>query len=307
MAAAEAIMSAAAVAGAKPALLLIPQLPFQGTLADPFIPEALAQAVINCDVWFDMTFPYLAGSHVHDRAMKAKRARYLLVGDLKAGGLQRLYGTATLDRLFELQQRFDRLMASRTGAKCRITSPAGTDFTFTLGRSVTEKLRRTERPGTFTIMGAGIYFPEPDSVQGDIFLDSIFHEYYVTPAKPIHLVVDGRIREIRHDGGQKVLTDRALRRAGGGDYGRVIHLTYGFHPSARYSGESFIEDIRSVGSNAVGLGTPWWEPGGGENHPDGVIATQSLWVDGEQIVDDGVIVGPSDLAAIASGLQPTVS
>ncbi len=63
----EAILAAAAAAGSQSMLILIPQLPYQGKLADPYIPEALASAVAASDVWFDLTFPYLAGSSTHDR------------------------------------------------------------------------------------------------------------------------------------------------------------------------------------------------------------------------------------------------
>ena len=47
-----------------------------------------------------------------------------------------------------------------------------------------------------------------------------------------------------------------------------------------------------AGTNAVGFGIPWWEEGGGENHPDGVITQQSMWIDGEPIVTDGALVQP---------------
>jgi hypothetical protein len=92
------------------------------------------------------------------------------------------------------------------------------------------------------------------------------------------------------------VAERALRRAGGGDFGRVIHFTVGFHPAARFAGASFIEDIRSPGANAIGLGVPWWEPGGGENHPDAVMTAQSIWVDGAQVVRDGTVVHPPEPA-----------
>jgi hypothetical protein len=98
------------------------------------------------------------------------------------------------------------------------------------------------------------------------------------------------------------MAERSLRRAGGGDFGHVIHFTVGFHPAARFSGTSFIEDIRSPGANAVGLGVPWWEPGGGENHPDAIMTTQSLWVRGQQIIRDGMVIAPSGLADKIAGI-----
>ena len=70
------------------------------------------------------------------------------------------------------------------------------------------------------------------------------------------------------------------------------------------TGESFIEDMRARGNNAVGLGVPFWLPGGGENHPDAIVSQQSLWVDGRLIVEDGVIVDPPELARAAERLVP---
>lgn len=295
-AAVDAILGAAAAVGARPMLLQTPRLPYQGKLADPYIPEALGRAVESSDVWFDMTFPYLAGSHVHDLAMKANRARYLLLGDIDGEGLDRLYGRCSLDRLFDAQVALDGLMAANEGAECRITNPAGSDVQFRLGRMATRKTRYTRSPGSSTIMGSAIFYPEPDSVRGDLFVDAIYHEFYASLPRPMHLVVDGRIRAVRDGGGHAAIAERALRRAGGGDFGRVIHFTIGFHPAAYFSGASFIEDIRASGANAVGLGTPWWEAGGGENHPDAVMTAQSVWVAGAQIVKDGVIVHPPELA-----------
>jgi hypothetical protein len=98
--------------------------------------------------------------------------------------------------------------------------------------------------------------------------------------------------------------ERALKRAGGGQYGSIIHFSHGFHPAARLTGASFIEDIRVKGNNAVGLGIPWWLPGGGENHPDAVVLMQSMWIDGQQIVSEGAIVGPAALARLEHELEP---
>jgi leucyl aminopeptidase (aminopeptidase T) len=299
----EAILAAASGEGAKALLMLIPQLPYQGKLADPYIPDAVASAVAASDVWFDMTFPYMAGSSAHDMAMKAGRARYLLLGDVNSGALRRLYGAIDLDTLFEVQSRIDDLVASSSGATCRSTSASGTDLSFRIGKPGGKKKRQANAPGGSTIMGSCIFYPEPESVRGVIALDAMFHEYYSVLPAPIRLHVDGEIREIEHIRDHELVTERSLRRAANGNYGRVIHLTCGFHPAARFAGKSFIEDIRTQGANAIGLGVPWWEPGGGENHPDGVVSRQSLWIDGEQVVQDGRIVAPAGLASAARTLE----
>lgn len=163
-----------------------------------------------------MSFPYIAGSAAHDRAMQAGRVRYLLLGDAEAGALARLYGVIGLDRLFEVQSRFDELMASHRGAACTVRAANGSDFSFRLGKRAAAKRRHADTPGTSTVPGSCIFYPEPDSVRGTIVLDAIFHEHYAVPREPIRLTVDGEIREVQH----AVLTERALRRAGGGSYGR---------------------------------------------------------------------------------------
>ncbi|WP_340151302.1 hypothetical protein [uncultured Sneathiella sp.] len=295
LATAESILSVARMIGAEASLLVVNQLPYQGRLADPYIPEILKRAVLECDVWLDMAFPYLAGSEVHDDAMSEKRCRYLLLGDLSSRGIENLYGRFDLDVLFSFQNAFDNFIAEKEGAKIRITSPLGTDVSFELGRSVAKKIRHSNVPGMYTPPGSGIFFPVPESVKGEIILESVFHEYYVQLPSPMRIKLDGSITSIDGGGAHAQAMDRALRRAAGGEYGRVIHFSYGFHPMTQFTGHSFIEDIRVCGTNAIGFGVPWWEPGGGENHPDGVITQQSLWIEDEQVICDGVIKGPKTL------------
>ncbi len=300
----DAVMNAAKSAGAKPVVLIAPQLPFQGALADPYIAPTVAGAVANADVWIDRTFPYIAGAQVYDEAMKAGRVRYLLGGDMGAAGLARLLGRVDLDRYYAVHQAFDEITAAAVGREVRITDQLGTDVTFTLAKPGFAKPRRADRPGMVVVPGACTMFPEHESVKGVIRVGAAFHEYYTPLADPITLTVDGRIRAIAGGGAERKVLDRALKRAGGGDYGYVIHFTHGIHPAARVTGTSFIEDMRVTGNDAVGLGLPWWLPGGGENHPDANVFQQSLWVDGVQIADNGTLVNPPHLTKLADALTP---
>ncbi len=300
----DAVMNAAKTAGAKPVVLIAPQLPFQGALADPYIAPTLAGAVAHADVWIDLTFPYIAGSHVYDEAMQAGRVRYLLGGDMGAAGLARLLGQVDLDRYYAVHQAFDEITGAAVGREVRITDALGTDVTFTLAKPGYAKPRRADRPGMVVVPGACTMFPEHESVKGVIRVGATFHEYYTPLADPISLEVDGRIRAIAGGGAERKVLDRALRRAGGGEFGYVIHFTHGVHPAARVTGTSFIEDMRVAGNDAVGLGIPWWLPGGGENHPDAIVFQQSLWVDGVQIADNGTLVNPPHLTKLADALTP---
>lgn len=304
MAGIDAVFTAANAAGAKAAVMLVPQLPFQGALADPYVQDTFAAAAMQCDVWLDFCFPYLAGSHLQDEAMKTKRIRYLLAGDLAAGGLQRLFGKVDLDEHYAVQEGFYAVLREGIGKTCRITTQRGSDVSFVLAEPGFAKPRRGDKPGTFLVPGACTMFPELETVKGRIVIESTFHEYFTPLPQPLTITVDGRITAISGGGSERKVLDRALKRAGSGEYGYIIHFTHGIHPAAHVTGGSFIEDMRATGNNAVGMGLPWWVPGGGENHPDAIMTMHSIWVDGRQIVADGALVAPDDLARRAEALQP---
>jgi hypothetical protein len=281
--------------GGRSCVLAMARLPFQGALSDPYIPDPVQAAVAASDVWLDLTFPYMAGSGPFDRAMEAKRTRYLLLGDVRADGFGRLYGQADFDDLFRLQLLADGIFEQAQGQPCRVTSPSGTDFSFVMGRPATRKLRHANQPGAQTVPGSAIFYPELESVRGIIVLDAVFDERYRHLATPLTLEVDATVKSVK-GGSQAKTMERALLRAGGGRYGNVVHITLGLHPFAASTGRSFIEDIRVMGCNAIGLGLPWWLPGGGENHPDGVVMNQSLWIGDRQLVADGLPLADGPLA-----------
>jgi leucyl aminopeptidase (aminopeptidase T) len=291
--------------GAKTAtVLLSPQLPFQGAIADQYLPDHVKAATNECDVWIDLCMPYLAGSKAYARAMKNNRTRYFLGADIGSEELVRLLGRASLDRIFALSDAFAGLVERAAGKECRMTNAAGTDVSCVLAKTEALALAKATRPGGYFVPGTVVLIPELESVRGTIVARSGFHEYYTEFAEPITFEVDGKVREVTGGGPENKVMRRALARAGNGDFGYIVHLTCGVHPAARYTGKCFVEDQRVTGYNAIGLGLPPWMEGGGENHPDAIVAMQSMWIDGKQIVKEGVIVAPKELAALAAELQP---
>ncbi len=283
----QALTAAAMASGGRPSVLFIPQLPYQGKMADPYLPAPLASAAAACDVWIDLTYPYIAGSELHAKVMEEGKVRYMLASDLDGAGLERLCGNGVLEEVLSDSEKFNARTAGRAGSTVRITTPLGTDVSYKLAASKSRHLRRATEPGMYTIPGACGIYPEVESVVGRIVLETVFHEFYTTLHRPLVINIDGRIQSVEGSGPDRDLLERALLRAGGGEFGYVIHFTHGVHPAARLRGNCFVEDIRAKGCNAVGLGLPWWVPGGGENHPDAVISAQSVWLDGELLVDRG--------------------
>ena len=301
----QAVQDSAYRLGAKVAsIVLAPSVPFQGGLADEYLPDHVKAATGECDAWIDLCMPYLAGSKAFDTAMEKGRARYFLGADIGAEEIVRLMGGADLDAMFELGDSFGEMVAESAGKECRITNAAGTDVSFTLAKPEGFALAKATKPGGYFVPGTIVMLPEMESVRGTVVTGNMFHEYYTELAEPMTLKIDGRVQEVLGGGPENKVMQRALRRAGNGDFGYVVHFTCGFHPAARYTGKCFIEDQRVVGYNAIGLGLPFWVPGGGENHPDCVISMQSLWIDGRQILRDGVIVAPDNLVAMAAELLP---
>jgi 2,5-dihydroxypyridine 5,6-dioxygenase len=292
---------------AHPVIATAPQLPFQGLLADPYISRIQVEAAKSCDVWIDLAFPYFGGSLAYDEVMRLERTRYLLAGDLKMESFGRLFGLLDLDRYFAVQNAFDALFDGTQGKEGRITSCNGTAIAFKLaGRTPFVKPRRAEKPGMYLVPGACSIPAQYDTIRGQIVVVAAFHEYHQLLADPITVSLDGAITKLSGGGPSRVVLERAMRRASKGNLGSIIHLTHGIHPAARLTGTSFIEDMRAHGSNAVGLGIPWNQAGGGENHPDAVLTEQSLWIDGQRIIADGVIVAPDALAASAQSLVPRI-
>jgi len=300
-----AIVDAAYALGAKVAsMTLSPPLPFQGGLANPYLPDPVVAAAQNCDAWIDLCMPYMAGAAVYDTAMKNGRTRYFLAADIGSEGIIRIFARADLDGVFAVSDMFNALLAESAGKHCRFTTPLGTDVRFQLADPEGLAIERATKPGGYFVPGTVMVIPELESVKGRVVCESTFHEYYTPLADPFVFEIDGTIRSVTGGGTELKVIDRALKRAGNGEYGNIVHFTCGYHPAARVTGKSFIEDQRAIGCNAVGLGLPQWVDGGGENHPDCVMTEQSFWIDDELIIDQGRIVSPPDLAGLAADLQP---
>ena len=287
-------------------MLLSPPLPFSGGLADPYIPEPLSAAAQCCDVWVDTCWPYMAGSLLFDRVVKNGRTRYIVAGDIGAEGLINLYGRTDLDKIFAVSMAMGDYIASSGGKTCRITTPLGTDVTFEVepdDGAIKGLCSSALEPGGYFHTGTTVILPVLESVKGTIVAETCMHSYYTELRDPLRFEVDGKIRSFTGGGPESYNVDQALRRAAKGDYGYIVHFTNGYHPAARFTGRSFMQDQRVAGANAVGFGFPPWLDGGGENHPDCVMTAQSIWIDGQLVVDNGETVFPDSVVSAINAVE----
>ncbi|MFO1082236.1 MAG: hypothetical protein U1E23_16585 [Reyranellaceae bacterium] len=299
------VADAVIAAGAKPLVAVAPMLPFQGGLSDPYVSDPLKAAAVACDVWFDFCFPYHAGSGAHAAAMDANRCRYALLALAEAESFERLYGCVDWDAMMDFNVALAEFFAESAGETVRFTCPRGTDVSLTLDKLKMVRQRVCQGPGMHSVPGTQSFYPVMPSVKGRIVIQALFDEYYRTLREPITIEVDGKIQGFSGGGSEdRPSFGRALRRASGtGDLGYFVHFTLGFHPGTKLTRRQFIEDIRVPGSNAIGMGLPWWEPGGGENHPDGIVLDQSLSIGDVPLVRDGDFVGPGRLGALHAAMS----
>lgn len=188
-----ALTGAAMAAGGRPSVFVIPQLPYQGKLADPYLPAPLASAAAACDVWVDLTYPYIAGSDLHAKVMDKGKVRYMLGSDLDGAGLERLCGNGVLKSALAAVADFNARTAKHAGGQVRITTPLGTDVTYTMVDTPARTVLRATEPGMYTVPGTCSINPVVESVVGRVVIETVFHEFYTPLTRPLILNIDGRV------------------------------------------------------------------------------------------------------------------
>ncbi len=85
---------------------------------------------------------------------------------------------------------------------------------------------------------------------------------------------------------------------------KLAHICYGFNPGAKLSGLC-TEDERVWGATEWGLGYqgPMFKAKDYQapSHADGICLNSSVWIDGEQITDEGKVIH-KELAELAGKL-----
>jgi leucyl aminopeptidase (aminopeptidase T) len=296
---AEEVAKAAESLGAKVCLAWHSTPGGFGKVADNGLPSAVKGAIRDTDVWVELNDQWLMFSTPWEWAMGNGRTRYLFMGGLRTDQVVRC-----LSRLdVPLQRGFqDALVKRIRGAKTmRFTTPRGTDVTFRNDpyRPVANEVS-ADTPGPHYLIGQIGWAPEESSINGKVVLDCSFYgggEADLGLLKePVELVIDkGNITEVR--GGEEAgFITEWLRSFGDSGMYTVAHVSFGFLPHAKPSGVC-TEDERTWGINMWGFGYQGPMYSGGEprvaaTHADGIGLDTSVWMDGEMIMREGVMVDP---------------
>jgi 2,5-dihydroxypyridine 5,6-dioxygenase len=279
--------------------------PGYGKVGDPYLPDGLKAAIPETDVWVEYNNQWLLYSTPWEKALtNPKRVRYLFLGGLNEQQFVRCVGKIDL----ELQKEFQDTLVNltRNARKMRITNSAGTDVSFENDprRPVTNEGWALE-PSAHFLLGQIGWAPVEESINGTIAYNGSFSgggeaDLGILTEPILFHVKKGVCGEIT--GGEKArflkgwfarLNDPLMFHA--------AHVCYGFNPGARLSGLC-TEDERVWGSTEWGFGYqgPFFKGKGinAKSHVDGICLDSSVWLDGQQIMDQGKLLLPklADLA-----------
>ncbi len=272
--------------------------PGYGKVGDPYLPDSLKAAIPETDAWVEYNDQWLLYSTPWEKALStAERVRYLFLGGLDEDQFVRCVGKVDL----ELQDAFQTTLVelTRKARQMRITTPAGNDVSFENGdRPVTNELWAHE-PGAHFLLGQMGWAPIEESINGEIVFNGSFsgggEADLGVLSEPITFHVEQGVC-VDITGGEEAkflrgwfegLNDPLMYHA--------AHVCYGFNPGARLSGLC-TEDERVWGSTEWGFGYqgPFFKAKGIKaiSHVDGICLNSSVWLDGEQIMDEGRLVHP---------------
>jgi leucyl aminopeptidase (aminopeptidase T) len=208
--------------------------------------------------------------------------------------LVRTIGRVDMEALREFQGKLADMV--RAAKRIRLTSPAGEDvkMEFDPTGPVVNDVGYADTPGPHFLSGQ-LTPGYSSSVEGLIVFDGSVVPPIGLVKEPVKLhVKSGRVEKI--EGGKDALAlDAWLRSFNDPSMRRVAHLSFGFNPGAKLTG-NIVEDERVWGSTEWGLGyvgpdlTNDGKPITAASHTDGTCMNTSVWLDKLQIFDRGKLV-----------------
>ena len=237
---------------------------------------------------------------------KNKRLRYMCLVEMTVDMMVRLIGRIDAAALSAFMHPVVE-MTQKAGSM-RITTPAGNDLAFRL--LATERIVSCddglcETPGMHFLGGQISFVPDFESINGRLAFDGSISPPCGLLKEPVLLdVKNGRVTRIE-GGRQAEELRRWLASFDDPNMYRLAHGCYGFNPGARLCG-NVLEDERIWGCTEWGMGylsAADAPPDGiqAKSHMDGICLNSSVWLDGAQILEEGVVVHPQ-LKALAEKL-----
>ena len=295
-----ATAQAAVILGAKPMVIKIAAPDGNGKAGDKDFPiDALVGALSATDVWVEYNYKWIFYSTVYDRVVEMnKKLRYMCLVGMKPDSVIRNIGKVDIPTLAKFTWKLVEL--TQAASHIKITSPAGTNLEFKNkeGREfgVADGI---VNPGEVKMLPGQIgWAPDFETINGVLTFDGSINPPIGLVDAPVHVYIEkGKV--IKVEGGASATTLRNwLASFDDPNMYNVAHASYGIGPNAILTGD-VVEDERIWGAIEWGIGNVGAVlvndiPGGipASSHTDGVCLNCSVWLDGRQFLDNGVVVGP---------------
>jgi len=311
----DATASAAFAIGAKPMVIWLASPLGVAKAADPMLPvEALTGALKKADAWVEFNNKWLLYSTPYDIAMKVnKKIRHLSAVGMNVDMMVRCIGRVDYPMLKEFMEKITKM--TRNAKHVRMTTPAGEFVEFDNAKikgekpdpthSVNCRVGYVDLPGSHMLAGQIGWAPDLESINGTIIFDGSVVPPCGKLEDPVRLTIKaGDI--VKVEGGNQAAEFEAWMKSF--NHPRMLklaHVCYGFNPGAKLTG-NILEDERVWGVTEWGIGNVGptsIRPDGipAPSHSDGICLNTSVWLDGEQIMDEGKMVKP-DLIKLAQKL-----
>jgi len=289
-----ATTGAALTMGAYPIVMQFPASLNQAIMIEPTAP--VLEAIKAADVWveYDYQLFYTRG---WKQAMDAG-TRQITAAAMDINMMLNVIGRFDHKKIVDLG---DRLVALHdTASSMRITSPGGTDLSFSCKGRLCEQSGTYAAPGTSVMLsGQTSMCPVEDTINGTIVFDGgLFPPQEIgRQVNPVRLtVVNGVVTEIEGQGREAHLFRKWMASWNDAKMYWIAHISCGFNPGVPEPTGRIEEDERVFGCVEIGIGTQGEGMGGpgwvAANHTDGIILNPSIYCDGVTIEENGFYVDP---------------
>lgn len=253
-------------------------------------PEAIAKLMLDYDVIFIPTWRSMSHTDARRAACK-KGARVATLPCILEETFQRALD-ADYEEIAKLSVKMAGMISDASEA--RVTTPAGTDITFSLkGREGLADTGLIRTPGGFTNLPAGEAYAAPleGTAKGLVVIDGAIADTGVlTPDDYIHIEVeDGYATKI--NGGESAEYLKSIMEPHGKEAYNVAELGIGTNHEAKLIG-NILEDEKVLGTIHIAFGDNMSMGGNISvgSHLDGILLQPSLFLDSKPVMLDGKIV-----------------
>ena len=289
-----ATAGAALTLGAYPIVMQYPASLDQAIMIEPTKP--VLEAIKAADVWieYDYQLFYTRG---WKQAMDCG-TRQITAASMDINMMLNVIGRFDHAKIVALG---DRLCELHNNAKqMRITSPAGTDLTFSCEGRKCKQSGTYAAPGTSVMLsGQTSMCPIEETINGTIVYDGgLFPPQEIgKQVNPVKLIVkNGVVTDIIDDCREAHLFKLWMESWHDPKMYWVAHISCGFNPGIPEPTGRIEEDERVFGCVEIGIGTQGEGLGGkswvAANHTDGIILNPSIYCDGVAIEENGFYVDP---------------